>query len=515
MIEFRKQNKSRTQLVCSAGQLGAIRARFTTIDPAARFSPHGNGEICPVSVTGSFETPLLLEIAAGVRALFPEERLSVDPEVMAVVRPELKASEVVQPLNSEVVLRDYQEEAVRALLKFGRGILKVPTRGGKSLILYSVVASIFKARQDFRTVLLMVPNVQLVNQMYSDFMNYGTDGRFDVQRFSSGSRDVVEERHPRQRIVISNRQWMLHHLDGLPKKVDVVFVDECHTCSAPHRINGRLEGGFATRFTKMFETPFKFGMTATESDDVKNQWNAKKLFGPVIYEVSFSRLEEDGFVAKPRVVPVEVRFTSPVEFGRTSFEEVERDQFGHVVITDEERQAEESAYVLESQFLAQSREFNEVVVKLIRSSLKLGNCLVLFDRTVHGRLLFDLLPEGSKFYVDGSVPVKEREKVTEILGRNNHAALVAQSATMGVGLTIRSLAAVLLVNLKSATTATLQGIGRGLMTEEGKDALVIFDVYATGRGDALKYSRKHRKIRDALFRDYYGDVTERTKVINI
>ena len=86
---------------------------------------------------------------------------------------------------------------------------------------------------------------------------------------------------------------------------------------------------------------------------------------------------------------------------------------------------------------------------------------------------------------------------------------------MGVGLTIRSLAAVLLVNLKSATTATLQGIGRGLMTEEGKDALVIFDVYAVGSGDALKYSKKHRKIRDSLFREYYGDVNEKKRTVNI
>ena len=99
--------------------------------------------------------------------------------------------------------------------------------------------------------------------------------------------------------------------------------------------------------------------------------------------------------------------------------------------------------------------------------------------------------------------------------QNNHAALVAQSATMGVGLTIKSLNSVFLVNLKSASTATLQGIGRGLMLEEGKDKLRIFDIFASGRGDNFKYSKRHRKNRQHLLADYYKCEEDRIRRIEI
>lgn len=504
MIRFEYMNRSRCAIKCTLEQLSSIRARYTTLDPNARYIAHGSGEICPISVTGTFDVPLLLEIASGVRKLFPEESLEIAPELIPIVRPSLNVDSIVEPINSSIVLRDYQRDAASAMLKYGRGILKVPTRGGKSLILYTVVSSIFSARKDIRTMFLMVPNTQLINQMANDFENYGTDGRFKVVKFSSSSRDEVPESDPCQRIIITNRQWMMQHIDGLPKKIDVVFVDECHTCSAPHRVNGHLEGGFATRFTKMFSTNFKFGMSATDSDNVKNKWNVKKLFGPVVYEVPFSALEENGFVARPEIIPIEVMFSGEVNFGDgQERREVEVDEFGHLIITDEERETE-NGYVLESQFLAQSREFNSIVSRIVDSSTKEGNCLVLFDRTAHGRLIYDMIGSANKYFIDGSVDVKEREKIVKVLSSNNHAALVAQTATMGVGLTIRSLSTAVLINLKSATTVTLQGIGRGLMVEEGKRCLRIYDVYANGRGRMFKYSIKHRENRMKLFSDYYG-----------
>src|SRR5574344_1822735 len=116
-----------------------------------------------------------------------------------------------------------------------------------------------------------------------------------------------------------------------------------------------------------------------------------------------------------------------------------------------------------------------------------GNCLVLFDRTMHGKMLFDMIKNSNKFYIDGKVKLEDRTRITALLQNNNHSVLIAQSATMGVGLTIKSLDSVFLVNLKSASTATLQGIGRGLMLEEGKDRLKIFDIYASGRGECFKY----------------------------
>lgn len=503
MIKFKKMNISLTQMECSREQLMSIRARFTSIDPRARYIIHGNGEICPISTMGNFATPLLLEIASGAKSLFPEEEIEIDSELIPIFKPDLSKCRIVQPSNQEIKLRPYQEEAVFKMLKFGRGILKVPTRGGKSLILYSVVSSIFQYMKDIKTAFLMVPNTQLINQMFNDFHNYGVEERFEVIKFSSKDREPPAENSELKRIIISNRQWLQEHLDQLPKKIDVVFVDECHTCSV---------GGFASKFTKMFKTNYKFGMTATDSDDMKNVWNTRKLFGPVIYEVPFEVLEENGFVAKPQIIPIEVFFKSNVGFFQDENPEIEFGDDG-LPLNAENRQ--ENGYILESQFLAQSEDFNKIIAELAKAVSKEGNVLILFDRTMHGKILFDRIISDNKFYIDGSTKLEERMMITEKLQKNIHSVLIAQSATMGVGLTMKSLNSVFLVNLKSASTATLQGIGRGLMVEEGKNQLRIFDIYASGIGRNFKYSKKHRKNRKNLLTDYYKCKEENTRTITI
>src|SRR5574344_1129342 len=98
MISFKKLNVNLTQMDCTRDQLGAIRARFTSIDPSARFVRFGSGEICPISPMGNFATSLLLEIAAGVKNLFPEEQLNVDAELVPVFRPSLSDCAITNPI---------------------------------------------------------------------------------------------------------------------------------------------------------------------------------------------------------------------------------------------------------------------------------------------------------------------------------------------------------------------------------------------------------------------------------
>lgn len=68
-------------------------------------------------------------------------------------------------------IRDYQDRAVRAALSNHRGILLSCTSSGKSLMLFNIIKSIRK--QNFKNILLIVPNIMLVDQMYDDFESYG------------------------------------------------------------------------------------------------------------------------------------------------------------------------------------------------------------------------------------------------------------------------------------------------------------------------------------------------------
>lgn len=73
--------------------------------------------------------------------------------------------------------RDYQEEAVKRLLfsGYGRGVIEVPTAGGKSFIIANFIWNVLKNIDRNAKTLILVPSTQLVAQFYSDLIDYGYD----------------------------------------------------------------------------------------------------------------------------------------------------------------------------------------------------------------------------------------------------------------------------------------------------------------------------------------------------
>lgn len=63
--------------------------------------------------------------------------------------------------KSPYLYRDYQERAVEALLTrgFGRGLIEIPTAGGKSFILANFIWNIMKNIDRSWKTLILVPNV--------------------------------------------------------------------------------------------------------------------------------------------------------------------------------------------------------------------------------------------------------------------------------------------------------------------------------------------------------------------
>ena len=65
--------------------------------------------------------------------------------------------------------RDYQLEAFRSAVQYGRQLLLSPTASGKSLIIYLL------ARYYNKKTVIIVPTTSLVEQMAKDFEDYGYD----------------------------------------------------------------------------------------------------------------------------------------------------------------------------------------------------------------------------------------------------------------------------------------------------------------------------------------------------
>lgn len=123
--------------------------------------------------------------------------------------------------NAPFEIREYQDRAVRAALKYHRGILLSCTSSGKSLMLYNIIKSI--RAQNYKKILLIVPNIMLVDQMFDDFKSYGWQQIEDeVERLGGGHEATFD-----CPVLISTWQSLQNKEEEFFEPFDGVFVDEC------------------------------------------------------------------------------------------------------------------------------------------------------------------------------------------------------------------------------------------------------------------------------------------------
>lgn len=136
--------------------------------------------------------------------------------------------------SREFNFRDYQRDSIHALLAkgYGRGLIEIPTAGGKSYILANFIWNVIKNINRSAKTLLLVPNVQLVKQFYTDLLEYGYD-KYELAMFC-GSLSKAERKEndvSKAKIIIANRQYVFNKAKELPQ-CDILICDEVHTVLA-------------------------------------------------------------------------------------------------------------------------------------------------------------------------------------------------------------------------------------------------------------------------------------------
>lgn len=121
--------------------------------------------------------------------------------------------------------RDYQLASVKEAIKQKRLIVLSPTGSGKSYSLYLLLRW---HHDKGRRVCLIVPNVSLVEQMFSDFANYSeNDPNFDVEDacqllYAKKSKEIDETKH-----LITTWQSLKAYSAEVYNGFDVIMCDEC------------------------------------------------------------------------------------------------------------------------------------------------------------------------------------------------------------------------------------------------------------------------------------------------
>lgn len=533
-VGFDNQQMMFRMYVRNAIHLDKIVRHFREIDQSSFFT--GRREplyLYAVSPFGYFPTGLLFEVLNFIVNDFELNPMKMTSSQMVLIGPRAKSYiyEYLVPLakkmaelnidkdNFEVdnisldraedpedpnvrVMRPYQDEAVRAIIFKGNGrcLIQSPTGSGKSLIIanliYTLQQQFFKG-ETFRT-LIYVPNIQLVEQFYKDLLEYGFKDS-EVCRFSGATKKKDKVNLLTANIVIANSTYCLQHIAEIGK-IDMVIGDEAH------KTFNHGTAGFSVLENFLIETKLRVGLSGTLPKGFKF-YQMVGLTGPKVFDTSVTELQDQGFISHCDITRLnigvkDVMSNRELLFHPNSIYKVNSvDETGMSLVGSGDPFRAEQKYMVDNC----EKLFQPVLNYIINETTPEDNAIILFDRTEMGERLFnylDLLKERkiidrTPLFIDGSIPVAERERVRKYVEDNSGCLLVGQSAILSTGINIKSLSKLVLFVGGKSMARTIQSIGRILRLKEGKQCEVIDSVYS------MKYSKRHGTERKRLYKEFY------------
>lgn len=363
---------------------------------------------------------------------------------------DLDFKEDIKPLSfnkwysqgEEIIPRDYQKVCIFSFIKNKRRIFLSPTASGKSLIIYTIARELLSRTKG--KILIVVPTISLVEQMYSDFEDYSGDtwnSKKNTTRIYFGM-PVEEEK----RIVISTWQSLYDR----PKKefdcYDAVIGDECHIMKAKE-ISKLLE--------KLTNAEYRYGFTGTLDGEHINKLILEGLFGKIKVVATTTELIEQKHLSNFEIKCVILNYSE-----------------------EEKKKNKNNDYQEEISFINSHEKRNEYLADLAISTK--GNCLVLFNRVEsHGVPLFKLIESKTKRKVHliyGITDPQIREEIRKSVEEASDDIIVASSQIFSTGINIKSLANIIFAFPSKSRIRVLQSIGRALRISNKKDGATIFDV---------------------------------------
>jgi len=331
-------------------------------------------------------------------------------------------------------LRDYQMDAFVHAVRNNRSLSLSPTASGKSLIIY-----LLSRWYESNRVLILVPTTSLVEQMYTDFLDYGYVESKMQKIYQGHSREITKE------VTISTWQ----SLYKMPKKYfeqfGCILGDEVHLFKAKSLTN---------IMNKMHQTQYRHGFTGTLDGMQTHRLVLEGLFGSVNRVTSTKELMDKKTLAKLNIKCIVLQYP------------------------DADRKfMKDQNYQDEVDLLVRDERRNKFIVDLT-THLK-GNTLVLFQFVEkHGSVLYDMMKDLDRkvFYVWGGTDTKTREDIREITEKEKDAIIVASYGTFSTGINIRNLHNVVFSSPSKSRIRVLQSIGRGLRTNQNKSGATLLDI---------------------------------------
>ena len=450
MAEFTVRLKDYSMLYvdCEPGYAAELSEFFSFYVPGYKFMPAYKNKVWDGKIR--LFNRINGELSAGLYAYlikFAAERsYSVDTEESDYGFPipaksPLELADLLNDATLPFQPRDYQYDALETALTRTRAILLSPTGSGKSFIAYLLIKYYLSNLNN--KVLLIVPTTSLVEQMYSDFTDYGMDVDQYVHKIYSGKDKITNKR-----VIVSTWQSIYKLPAKWFKQFGMVVGDECH---------GFKSKSLSSIMNKSTEAKYRYGLTGTLDGTQTHKLMLEGLFGPV-YKVTTTKALQDNETLAPLDIKVLL----------LNYPENIRKDFG------------KRDYQDEIDFIVGNVARNRLIRNLAIDAR--GNTLVLF-RLVdkHGKPLFDQInnkvDEGRKvFFVSGDTDTADREAIRGIVEKQSNAIIVASLGTFSTGINIRNLHNIIFASPSKSQIKVLQSIGRGLRKSDNGQVTTLYDI---------------------------------------
>lgn len=364
--------------------------------------------------------------------------------------------------------RTYQEFAASKAIETDRGIIRLATGGGKTLIAALITAKLGKPTIVYVIGKDLLYQLQdFLSKIFNEPIGIIGDGKCEIRHINIATvwsvgqalglkvKATLDDESETEKKIDPDK---FSKIKEMLLNSSVHIMDECHlaACDTVQII------------AKNIKAEYVYGMSASPWRDDGADMLIEAFLGRTIVDISAQDLIGQGYLVQPNI-----RFLAPAPYSYKT------GKYPRIY----------------SKYIVENEQRNSMIVKATRSMVEQGFVpLVLFHTIKHGDILFDML-KGSvpTALLSGKDSAKQREKIKNELENGKIKCLVA-SKIFDIGVDLPILSGLVIAGAGKSSVRALQRIGRVIRPYPGKTMAAIVDF-----ADQAPYLIEHAEIRREIY----------------
>jgi hypothetical protein len=306
---------------------------------------------------------------------------------------------------------------------------------GKSLVIYTIIRFLIATGN---RIMLVVPNVSLVNQMYSDFVDYGwyTVNKH-VEKLYSGEKPTFGKD-----VLITTYQSLMKRPPAFFAPYTSIMNDEAHSVKS-------LELQKISK--KCVNASARLGFTGTLPKNDADKYNIQGALGPVIFKYKTKALVDQGVLAQIKIANCFIKYPD------------------HIAMLGRRRQYHDEIDLIENTY-----ERNHAFKYVFNSIPDGQNTIIFVNHIDHLNKIAEYLEEKlddkyTLYIIHGGIKPEARETIRKTIDKEHDSILIATYGAASTGINIKRIHNVILGSSSKSEIRVLQTIGRGLRKHAQND----------------------------------------------